>query len=131
MEARAVDFIMYNVTDLETALPFYRDTLGLDLEEHLAEFGWAEFAVEPTTLALNELDFEGDQGPNAGGAAVALSVDDVEAAIEEVSAAGGTVLQEPMETEVCDMATVADPDDNPITLHHRHDGTAGRRDPFP
>lgn len=30
-----------------------------------------------------------------------------------------------------DMATVGDTDGNPIVLHHRHDGTAGRRDPLP
>jgi len=30
-----------------------------------------------------------------------------------------------LETEVCFMAIVADPDDNQILLHQRKDGTAG------
>ncbi|WP_181687078.1 VOC family protein [Halorhabdus salina] len=130
MDAKAVDFVQYNVTDLETAIPFYRDTLGLEMEEHLEEFGWAEFAARPTTLALNELDSEADSEPGPGGAAVALAVDDVESAVEEISEDGQAVFQEPIDTGVCDMATVADPDGNPIVLHHRQDGTAGRRDPF-
>jgi len=131
MEAKGVDFVMYTVSDLETTVPFYRDTLGLDLEEHLEEFGWAEFAAQPTTLALNERDADEAVDQRADGAAIALAVDDVEEAVATVREAGGTVLSDPVETEVCDMATVTDPENNPLVLHRRHDGTAGRRDPFP
>ncbi|WP_247729630.1 VOC family protein [Halovivax limisalsi] len=131
METRAIDFVRYTVSDFGTALPFYRDALGLELERHVEEYGWAEFALPPTTLALDETDDAERTEPTDRGGAVALAVDDVERAVEELRADGTTVLQDPFETDVCDIATVADPDGNPIVLHRRHDGTAGRTDPLP
>lgn len=137
MDAKAVDFVTYSVGDLETSLPFYRDTLGLHLEKHIEEYGWAEFALEPTTLALQEDESVAEDAEEDGdeeawtGAAVAIAVDDVEAAAEELRDEGVTITLEPFDTGACDMAHVADPDGNPIILHRRHDGTHGRKDPFP
>ena len=131
MNAEAVDFVYYTVTDIEDAVSFYRDTLGLTAEMVDEDMGWAEFAVPPTTLALGE-DSEGmPTDPGSGGAAVALAVEDVEAAVDELREAGSTVGMEPFDSGVCDMAMVEDPDGNAIMLHHRHDGTTGRRDPLP
>ncbi len=42
-----------------------------------------------------------------------------------------TVEMDEVKSPVCDMAIVGDPDDNPFMLHHRHDGTCGRRDSLP
>lgn len=128
MEVRAVDFVRYTVCDLSTALAFYRDTLGLTLEKHLDDVGWAEFSVPPTTLALEEADPDVRIDSNGSGAAVALAV---EAAVDELRDEGTSILQEPIETGVCDVAKVGDPDGNRIVLHRRHDGTHGRKNPFP
>ncbi|MFC7068991.1 VOC family protein [Halobaculum lipolyticum] len=156
MHATAADFVFYNVDDIERAVSFYRDTLGLPLEAADEEAGWAEFAAPPTTLVLwhdrsgetqvpetggdtddgaagNDDDGgeygSGDGGGSGGG--VALAVDDVESAVEELRAAGTAVHMDPIETSVCDMAVIGDPAGNTILLHRRHDGTTGRRDPFP
>jgi len=131
MEAKAVDFVQYTVSDLSESLPFYRDTLGLDVERHVEEYGWAELALPPTTLALHEAESDDLGEPDEGDAAIALAVDDVEEAVAELREEGRTVIQEPLDTGVCDMATVTDPDGNAIVLHRRHDGTHGRKDPFP
>ena len=131
METKAVDFVQYTVDDLDVSLPFYRDTLGLHLEKHLEEHGWAEFAVPPTTLALREAEADERPGVSDGGAAVALAVDDVGAATEELREEGASVLQEPVDTGVCVIATVSDPDGNSLLLHCRHDGTHGRTDSLP
>ena len=120
MKVRAIDFMMYGVSDMKQAKAFYRRVLGLARGEEYGSF-WAEFDTQPVTLAL----CDADPGPWQGGPAVALAVDDVKAAVEEVRAKGVPVLMEPVETSVCYMAFIADPDGNRICLHQRKDGTAG------
>ena len=131
MNAKAVDFVINTVTDLSESVSFYRDTLGLELEMLNEEGGFAEFALPPTTLALGEANPQMPVSPGEGGTSVAMAVDDVEAATEELRNEGTAVLMDPVETDVCRMAMVADPDGNPIMLHKRNNGTHGRVDPFP
>lgn len=131
MQATAVDFVSYTVSDIDASVSFYRDALGLELESYDEELGWAEFAAPPTTLALGEYNPNVPIAPGEGGVGVALAVDDVEAAVEELESDGTAVLLEPVDTGVCDMAMVGDPDGNPVMLHRRHDGTRGRKNPFP
>lgn len=131
MEAKAVDFVYYTVSDIGRAVSFYRDTLGLALESLDEESGWAEFAIPPTTLALGEANPSVPLSPGEGGVGLSLAVDDVESAVDELEDEGMSVLLNPVDTTVCEMAMVGDPDENPIMLHRRHDGTHGRTDPFP
>ena len=60
-----------------------------------------------------------------GAACVALAVDDVPKAIATCRKRRVKILIEPVETRVCWMAWIADPDGNRICLHSRKDGTAG------
>lgn len=131
MYAKAADFVLLTVSDVGESVTFYRDTLGLDLETLDEESGWAELALPPTTLALGEENPNFPTSPGARGIALALAVEDVEEATDELRDEEMTILMEPVETTVCDMALIGDPDDNPLLLHRRHDGTHGRRDPFP
>lgn len=130
MDAKAVDFISCTVSDLETSVEFYRDTLGLSLEYHNDEIGWAEFGTRPTTIALGEANEGVPLTPGDGGVTIALAVDDIESALAELRDAGHDIKMDFVDTGVCDMAMVADPDGNPIMLHRRHDGTSGRKNPF-
>lgn len=124
------------VSDLNTSVSFYRDMLGLELETLSDDgpVGFAEFAVPPTTLALTETNLnrtpEQPSHPGSGGVSIALAVNDVEAATEKLRTEGMTILMGPLETGVCHMAIITDPDENPILLHRRDDGTHGRIDPF-
>jgi lactoylglutathione lyase len=125
LETRAIDYVVYGVSDLERAIPFYRDVLGLPFD-YVYEGWWAEFRVAPVSLAL--CGPPAGQAPRpgyAGGATVALAVPDVAAAVAELRRAGVPVLLEPVESPVCWTAAVADPDGNRINLHQRKDGTAG------
>ena len=138
MRATAADFAFYNVDDIERAVSFYRDTLGLVLEAADEKAGWAEFAAPPTTLVLwhdrageTQVPETGDDGGGGSGGGVALAVDDVESAVAELREAGTAVEMDPVDTGVCDMAVIDDPAGNTILLHRRHDDTTGRRDPFP
>ena len=125
MEARAVDFVCYNVTDMEKALEFYRDTLGLALDSTY-EGIWAEFGVKGVTLALCGPPWgTPPQAGYRGGATVALAVADVRASVAELRAKGVTIVQDAMDSPVCLMATIADPDGNRLWLHQRKDGTCG------
>lgn len=131
MNVKAADFVFQAVTDFSTSVPFYRDTLGLEPETIDEDSGWAEFAFPPTTLALGEASPQMPFTPGESGSGVAMAVDDVETATEELDDGGVTILMDPIDSGVCHMSIIADPDGNPIILHKRNDGTHGRVDPFP
>lgn len=126
MKVRGTDFVLYQVTDMDRSIGFYRDTLGMELEVHLAEYAWAELTATPTTLALWDPSkmMEG-MTAQSGGAAIALAVEDVKAAVEELKGQEVTILQDTMDSPVCYMAVVADPDGNRVILHQRKDGSWG------
>jgi len=125
MQTRAIDFVVYAVSDVGKAISFYRDTLGMPLDT-VVEGAWAEFSLVPVTLALVGPPWaEAPRRGDRGGATVALAVDDVTRAVTELRAKGVQVFVEPMETSVCHMAMIADPDGNRIWLHQRKDGTCG------
>ena len=120
MKVRAIDFVVVNVSDVPRAAAFYRDTLGLDFPLVEESLRWQEFQTEPVAFALRE-----DKGNPGANAAIALAVDDVSAAVEELRAKGVKVLIEPRESPDCYTAMVQDPDGNMLLLHRRKDGTAG------
>jgi predicted enzyme related to lactoylglutathione lyase len=124
MKVRGTDFVLYQVTDLERSIEFYRDTLGLELESRVEGFPWAEFKATPTTLALYQ-PADASSGSTGGGASIVLAVDNVVEAIDELKAQGVTIVVPVMETPVCWMAAIVDPDGNAIGLHQRKDGTFG------
>jgi predicted enzyme related to lactoylglutathione lyase len=121
MKARAVDFVSYNVTDMARSEPFYREVLGLEVETPWGGPGkrFPEFNVGTVTVSLTQLP----QLPMQG--MLALAVDDCKGAVEELRGKGVKVVMETLETGVCFMAIVADPDGNQILLHQRKDGSAG------
>jgi predicted enzyme related to lactoylglutathione lyase len=122
MKPKAVDFFAFNATDIRKSIEFYRDTLGmklLDEVEHEGKLIWAEFEVGATTIALHTPDY----GPPQG--AIALAVEDVDAAVNALKKQGIPIPFGPMDSGICRLATALDPDGNPIILHRRHDGTCG------
>ncbi len=126
MKPRAVDFISYVATDLDRSEAFYRDVLGLNVLSPRGEpgtrgNGFMEFEAGGTAISLVAMP-EVPLHPNG---LVALAVDDVSAAVEELRGKGVSIAMEPIEVPSCFMAVVADPDDNKILLHQRKDGTAG------
>ena len=122
MQVRGTDFMVYLVQDIEKSIAFFQDDLGMTLTERPIP-NWAEFEATPTTLAL----YQPERGaPGASGnVSIGLAVDNVVTAVEQLKAKGVTVYLEPMETPVCWIATIADPDGNAVTLHQRKDGSFG------
>jgi len=122
---RAVDFVMYCTKNIRRTRAFYQKLFGLKKGGEWNDF-WSEFHTEPLTLCLN--------GPSSkrrpewnwqGPACIALAVDDVPKAVAACRRRGVKILIEPIETRVCWMAWIADPDGNRLCLHSRKDGTAG------
>jgi catechol 2,3-dioxygenase-like lactoylglutathione lyase family enzyme len=114
IQVEQVDFVSVPTRDVARAVAFYRDVLGLPVSEY------AEGEVETPNVTLGFWNPE-EQGerfvPNENG--IALRVADVEAAVEEVRAAGAEVIGID-DTGVCHMGFVKDPDGNVLILHRRY-----------
>lgn len=127
MKARGTDFVLYEVSDMDRSIAFYRDVLGLELETLIEEVQWAEFKAEPTTLALiNPASFRSEAPePRIGGATIYLAVEDLAAAMADLKEKGVPLVFGPMESPVCWMSVILDPDGNAVGLHQRKDGSFG------
>ena len=127
MKVKAIDFVISHVTDVPEAVKFYRETLGIE-EAFVSEGGvtgdgtedtWTEFDTSPVTLALVRWEKE------AGRPGIALAVDDVGEAVEELRSKGVEIVMEPEESGSCCMAWIRDPWGNLLCIHRRDDGTVG------
>jgi predicted enzyme related to lactoylglutathione lyase len=115
-----VDFVSVPTQDLERAVAFYGETLGLRRSAYRPERNFAEF--ETGSLTLNVSDPErmgiGDFQRNANH--IALHVDDIEAARSELESRGVRFHGDTFDTGVCHMALFSDPDGNALMLHSRY-----------
>ena len=124
MNIRGTDFVYYQTADIDKAIEFYRDTLGLEMLGHYEDFKWAEFKAGNVTLAINDPSaFDPNMKARSGGACVAFAVEDVDAAMAELQGKGVPVVFPVQESPVCHFACVSDPDGNQVWLHCRKDGT--------
>ncbi len=120
MKILEIAFSCYPVTDMTRARAFYEGVLGLTPTMQIGESGgmeWTEYDIATGTLSIGS----GAPGwaPTSSGCSVGLEVEDFDAAIAELVAAGTRFHMEPFETPVCRMAFVLDPDGNAICIHHR------------
>ena len=119
MTVRGVDFVTIPTQDLDVAMQFYGDTLGLERSVYVPERNFAEFETGTVTLSVvvaERMGFEFAPTRNP----LALHVDDVESARAELEARGVTFAGDTFDTGVCHMAFFADPDGNAFMLHHRY-----------
>ncbi|MDQ8190898.1 VOC family protein [Roseibacillus persicicus] len=121
MKVNEIAFSCYPVTDMARAREFYEGVLGLKVTmDHEMEGGhWVEFDIGEGTLAIGVAP---GMNPSPDGCSVALEVDDFDAAVAELKAANVEFNFGPMETPVCHMAFVRDPDGNSIGIHKRKPG---------
>ncbi len=114
MQIEQVDFVSVPTRDVERAVDWYRDVLGLPAS------AYTDGEVEAPNLTLSFWSPEADGEPfepNAAG--IGLRVADVAAAVEEVRATGAEVIGIE-DTGVCHMGFVKDPDGNVLILHRRY-----------
>ncbi len=110
---KEIAFVSYPVTDVARAVAFYRDTIGLTLDESFGDsvvefnIGNATFAVDAESIGAPGTQFS-----------VAFEVDDI-VAMRAALAAKNVPVTEEMEFPPCFAAFVTDPDGNRFALHQR------------
>jgi predicted enzyme related to lactoylglutathione lyase len=114
-----VDFVAVPTQDLEAAVAFYGDTLGLRRSAYRPERSFAEFETGNLTLSIINPARMGMEH-HAARNPIALHVDDIEAARSRLGEAGVEFQGDTFDTGVCHMAFFADPDGNSLMLHHRY-----------
>lgn len=115
-----VDFVCVPTRDHDRAAEFYAETLGLERVKGWGDKPATEFQAGNLTLAVMDPSAFGQPEAHPNSAPIALQVEDVEAARDELKAKGVTFLLEMMDSGVCHQAFFTDPDGNPLILHHRY-----------
>jgi predicted enzyme related to lactoylglutathione lyase len=114
-----IAFSCYPVTDMARAREFYEGALGLKASMAYGEAGgmqWTEYDIGPGTLTIGCAP---GWKPSSDGCAVALEVEDFDAAIAHLRSKDVRFKFELMPTPVCRMAAIFDPDNNVIFIHQR------------
>ncbi|BDS07980.1 hypothetical protein NT6N_30200 [Oceaniferula spumae] len=121
MKIQEIAFSCYPVTDMEKSRAFYEGILGLTCTMDSEHDGahWVEYDIGAGTLAIGKAP---GMNPSSDGCSVGLEVDDFDNAIAELKAAGVEFGFGPIETPVCHMAFVLDPDGNSVGIHKRKEG---------
>lgn len=92
MEVLGIDNVFLPVGDLEAAITFYRDTIGLPVAKRFDAMGSALFQVGKETPGLGVAE---TPSPRPGGQKIWFEVPDARAAAAEVTAAGVNPLSPP------------------------------------
>jgi predicted enzyme related to lactoylglutathione lyase len=114
-----VDFVTVPAQDIEASRHFYGTVLGLPPVKQWGEMPAHEFQAGNLTIAVMDPTAFGQEF-RAHGLPVALQVDDVQAAREDLEAQGVTFVTETMDSGVCHQAIFVDPAGNTLSLHHRY-----------
>jgi predicted enzyme related to lactoylglutathione lyase len=114
-----VDFVGIPTRDLEAAVAFYGETLGLPRSAYRPDRHFAEFETGNVTLNVYDPGRMGlEHAPVRN--PIALHVGDVAAARATLEGRGVSFMGDILDTGVCHMAFLADPDGNALMLHHRY-----------
>ena len=118
-----MDFVSVPTRDLDAAMDFYGNVLGLPRSSVWQRPGeeplGAEFETGTMTIALMASERFGIQfHPNT--VPIALRVDDVEVARAELESKGVSFKGDTIDSGVCHQALFEDPDGNSLDLHHRY-----------
>jgi catechol 2,3-dioxygenase-like lactoylglutathione lyase family enzyme len=119
MNISGVDFIAVPTQNFEKADEFYGDVLGLERSKQWGSMPAREYETGSLTIAVMQSDAFGIEfSPHSH--PIALHVDDVHAAREELEGKGVEFGAETIDSGVCHMAFFADPDGNNLMLHSRY-----------
>jgi catechol 2,3-dioxygenase-like lactoylglutathione lyase family enzyme len=112
MNVETVDFVTIATRDVERAMRWYSEVLGLEPGAP------GEVEAPNVTFSFWNPEADGERfEPSVAG--VALRVADVKAACDELVAGGGELIGIE-DTGVCHMGFCKDPDGNTVILHRRY-----------
>lgn len=113
MRATGIHHVSINVADVDAALRFYVDRLGLTQRDDRPDFGfggaWLDAGAQQVHLIAGEV-------PAGLGQHLALQVDDLDDAVSELRSAGIDV-GDPKPVGTARQAFVVDPSGNLVELH--------------
>ena len=113
------DFVLLPITDFERAEAFYTGVLRLRISKRYRGGVGGEVETGNLTLMLLDMARIGREfAPSKG--AIALRVDDVEAARAELERRRVRFQGDIIDSGVCHQAIFEDPDGNMLILHHRY-----------
>ena len=119
---KQIDYTMVVVSDMQRAVEFYRDKLGIPLKFQSPD--WTEFQTGATTLALHgggvpaTAPPAGDPTKQAGSCSIGFNVEDVDKTYLELQEKGIRFVMPPTqrEGEGIKLAVCIDPDGLPIAF---------------
>ena len=116
------DFVSFSVRDVAASARFYEDVVGLH-RLPTPNPAAAVFSTGPgSSFAVREplpgFDISAHPVPGAG-VGVWFHAEDVPAALERLTTAGATIVQDPFEGPFGTQCTFLDPDGYAVTLHSR------------
>lgn len=102
------------VDDLDRAIEFYGDTLGLKVENHDGD--WGEVTANDLTIGLNQRESEGTA--SSGGPVIAFQPDDgIESAVDELKEKGVEIAADISDHPWGRIATFKDSEGNDLQLY--------------
>ena len=113
------DFITVATKDIDAAIEFYGDVLGLERSKRWGNMPAIEFETGNLTIAIMQSDAFGIEF-QANNHPIELRVDDVEAARAELESRGVEFEADTLDSGVCHQAFFRDPDGNALAIHHRY-----------
>ncbi len=113
------DFITVATRDIDAAVNFYGEVLGLPELKRWGHMPAVEFETGNLTIAVMQsdafgLEFKANNHP------IELRVDDFETARDELASRGVEFKGETLGSGVCCQAFFEDPDGNALAIHHRY-----------
>lgn len=103
------------VTNLDRAVQFYTEVLGLTLKQRAGD-GWAEVEAPGLTIGLHPATGHGAQPEQAGSLSIGFGVTDLDTAMVALKAKGVQFAPHISEDGPVRLAFFADPDRNPLYL---------------
>jgi catechol 2,3-dioxygenase-like lactoylglutathione lyase family enzyme len=113
------DFVFLPITSFEKAEEFYSGVLGLACSKRYDNALGGEFETGSLTIQVVDVAKIGREFQPSRGA-IALHVEDVEAARSELESRGVDFQGETIDSGVCYQAYFQDQDGNALILHHRY-----------
>jgi predicted enzyme related to lactoylglutathione lyase len=114
-----VDFTIIPTADIDRAVDFYENVLGLERSKQWGNMPAHEFETGNLTIAVVQMDAFGQEfSPHRS--PIAFRVDDVAAAKAELESRGVKFMGDIIDSGVCHQAIFQDPDGNSLDIHHRY-----------
>lgn len=117
---KEIAFVGYPTKNMKKAREFYEGILGLvptnEFGPATDESQFIEYGVGGTIFVLGSME---EWKPTKDGPSVAFEMENIDEAIKKLKENNVTFTMEVIDTPVCNMAMILDPDGNSVLIHKR------------